>query len=152
MVDSIDTPMFRRAHRAPQTRIQQPTYRKDLNGNWTQDENRLLVTENTAIKQKIQNVLFVLVGEEFFEPTFGSLVPLRLFEGVTDRIAFLLEGDTIGAVGTFMRDEVEVNHAQCSIEALSDDEGFKITLVYREKLREPVEWRFKLRKADLGYS
>ena len=148
----IDTPMFRRAHRAPQTRIQQPIYRKDLNGNWTQDEKRLLVMENDAIKQKIQNVLYVLVGEEPFEPTFGSLVPYRLFEGVTDRIAFLLEGDTIGAVGTFMRDEVEVNHAQCAIEALSDDEGYQITLVYREKLREPVQWRFKLRKADLGYA
>lgn len=152
MAVDTDSPMFRRAHRAPQTRVQQPVYRKDLNANWMMDENRLLVTENTALKQKIQNVLFVLVGEEPFEPTFGSLVPYRLFEGVTNRIAFLLEGDTVGAIGTFMKTEVEVNHSQCAIEALSDDEGYQITLVYRELLKEPVEWRFKLRKADLGYT
>lgn len=148
--DYVENPMYRIKRRAPQTRSQDPIYRKDLNPNWTQDDQRLIIYESDAIKGDIQNTLFTVVGEEVFEPTFGSLLPYRLFESVSVRTAHLLESDTIDALTKFMKDDITINHAFTSIQPLDYDDGYQITIVYTDIFKQPVEWRFQLSKDSLG--
>lgn len=65
----------------------------DINTNYGSDGNGILVNDITLIQGEIFNVLTTLIGEEWEEPTYGSRVPVRLFDPITLQTAYLMEHD-----------------------------------------------------------
>lgn len=149
MTDS--SPMFRTKQPRVATVRQNPIYYKDLNANWTQDRKPLVVTETDALLQKLESVLTVLVGEEHHEPTFGTELPWLLFEGLTPRTVYRMEGATIRAVGEFMSTEISLLHSECLIEPLEEEDAVNVVIAGQDILGNPVEWQRTLRRADFGY-
>jgi phage baseplate assembly protein W len=122
-----------------------PIRYKDVNSEYSQDTNGIIVYDETAIRQKIMNLLGVVPGEEHFEPEWGSQLPYRLFEPVNQITAHWIEFDTIGAVNTFMSSEVSLLHNECVVEMLDDEEGYEIILAYQAIRTEIVDrLRFRL--------
>ena len=110
-----------------------PVFYKDLNINFTPGVNDLVVYNDRAIWHKIFNVLGILVGEEHFEPSWGSDLPLRLFEPVTDRTAYLVYSDSLIAIDRFMETEVSLIYSQSSVTPLDDGEGYNVVLAFEQK-------------------
>ena len=147
----LDSPMFRTRVRSLVAPVGTPIYHKDVNADWRIDGQPLTVLDTNATKRKIANTLIVLVGEEPFEPHYGSLITWRVFENITDRTSYLVEGDTIDALSNFMSDEITVNHQQCRVTPLYDDDGYFIQLVYQELAGGAAEgWAFNLTRTMLG--
>lgn len=112
---------------------------RDVNMEIGQNTDPLIVGDRAAILQQIMNVLGVRPGEEQFEPTFGSFLPYRLFEEVSERTAFLIRFDTIEALRTFMTSKIVVLLPQCDIKEMADGDGYSVLLAYRDLRRGEIE-------------
>jgi phage baseplate assembly protein W len=121
------------------------TFALDLNAEFNGEDEPLVVSNQVALRQKIGNILGVLIGEEHFEPTFGSLIQFRLFDPVGDMTAFNIRFDTIDAIATFMSPDVQVNHSLCSVQPLPDGDGYAVDLVYSARGSRVVDpFKFRL--------
>lgn len=142
---------LRTGNRGTVAYIERPVFYKDLNADYVPSQDNLIVFDNLAVRNKIMNLLGVLVGEEHFEPTWGSDLQLRLFElgggPASDPTAFLIRGDTVDAVAKFMKSEVTLLHSQCSVTPLPARNGYDIILTYyanRTKAVDTLKFRLLL--------
>lgn len=102
----------------------------DVNIEWKRRSNSILLYSTDATKQKILNVLNTLVGEEHFEPGWGSLLPLRLWEPSQRGLTLLLKGDIIDALRTHLRGIIYLYHGFCRVFPDPDGEGYMAIVVY----------------------
>lgn len=119
--------------------LQSVTHYIDVNIDFDNAGDNILVVDSAAVRAKIMNVLGVILGEEPFEPTFGSLLPFRLFNPVNEDTAFRLEADVIGALMTQMASEITVYHGACRVAELPNGDGYSITVTYSPKNSRTVD-------------
>ena len=105
-----------------------PVRFRDLNPDYSQDSLPIIIEEETAIKARIRLVLSTLIGSDDFLPTFGSNLPLRLYEPITDNTAYLLELDTFIALSDWI-DEIVIG-ANTTFIPLSNEEGYRIDIPF----------------------
>lgn len=123
-----------------------PVFYKDVNLDWgglSDISGSLTVYNHDAIQQKMSNVLGIVVGEEPFEPTFGSLLPYRVFEPINIDTAFEIEFDTIIALSRQMSGEITVYNRMTSVTPLDADifngEGYEVVIGYMDKKSKTVD-------------
>ncbi|QXV74126.1 putative outer wedge baseplate protein and lysozyme protein [Rhizobium phage RHEph12] len=108
-------------------------YYEDINVNYLRDKKGLVVFDDDVTKMQISNVLATPIGSEHFEPTYGSNVPYRLMDPISNITTYLLMNDTIGALGIWMGSRITVNRATSSVQPIQgdpDSEGYEIRLYY----------------------
>lgn len=66
---------------------------KDVNCNYEESINHILLTDIGAVNGQIFNVLSTTVGEAYFEPEFGSYFHSQLFEPGDDETEWKLSID-----------------------------------------------------------
>lgn len=109
-------------------------YFMDVNSTFRQDNKELIIYDQDAINRQITTILSTPLRSEDFEPTFGSLLPYRLFDPIGNITAYLLRSDTIDAIGTWMKGRITMNMAQTDVSIINDNpdyEGYIITMPYR---------------------
>lgn len=106
----------------------------DLNNDYGESSTELRLVGKDTIKAQIRNILSTPLGSEAFEPEYGSLLPFRLFEPLTEFTAWQIENDTVSAVTRWMASRINVHRSQCSAQAFEreDASGYYIKLVYSE--------------------
>lgn len=136
VLDEEDSPdsLMVRVRRAIPASLKSPPVLVDLNMNMS-ESNLDKVSGVNLLHQQIENVLGTLVGQEHFEPQFGSNVPLRVFapvagRGTAESMTFLLEADVLQALTRNMSDKIRVLHNQSSVTASVDGEGYIVEVVY----------------------
>lgn len=102
---------------------------RDLNPDYSQDTEPLIIEEEKAIRARIRLVLSSLTGSEDFLPTFASSLPLRLYEPIGKITAYLLELDTIIALNNWMSDSIRIG-ADVVFEPLETEEGYRIDIPF----------------------
>ncbi len=106
-----------------------PVRFRDLNPDYTQDKNPLILEEETAIRARMRFVLSNLIGAEDFLPGFASNLPLRLYDSVGRTTGFLMEMDTLIALTDWMSDEIIVG-ANVKIVPLEDEDGYQVDIPF----------------------
>jgi phage baseplate assembly protein W len=91
-----------------------------------------LISKHPRIRQMIYNVLTTLIGEDHFEPTFGSNLPLLLFDAMDGRTTFAAESNSIEALTRCMRDRINVLHNMCTVDVSEEGEGYIISIAYQD--------------------
>lgn len=105
----------------------------DVNVGYTSNQDDLLVTNTLAIRQKIRNVLATPVGSEYFEPTYGSLLPYRLMDPINSTTAWLLKTDTAMAIQQWLGRLIRVDMSRVVVAPIygsPDSEGYEIVVPY----------------------
>lgn len=114
----------------------------DVNAEYYPGNGHVLAIDSAAVKQKILNLLGTLVGEEHFEPLWGSDLPKRLFEPIVTgdnwgqqpmhQLQFRIRSDTITAIDTFMRGEISLILPACRVAPLPEEDGFLVVVAFTE--------------------
>lgn len=86
-----------------------------------------ILTNESAIKQAIKNVVLTRPGEKLFEPLFGSEVSGLLFENFDFILADQLRTEVITAIETF---EPRVVLDDVTVEWLEEDHAVEIGVTY----------------------
>ena len=111
-------------------------YYQDINntiGLGLNNSHRLIVYDDNAISRQISNILGTPLWTDDFVPTFGSLLPYRLMDGVTRMNAHLIYADTIEAMAIWMEDKIQVIEHATSVDLFggdADNQGFSIDMPY----------------------
>ena len=118
----------------------------DVNSRYGEDGNlKVLLSEDAAIKNQVNNILSTPLGSEPFEPEFGSLLPWRIMEPISAATAWLIETDTIAAVQRWMGNRILVDRSLCYVRPLETEEGYSIYLKYQIlRTKTVVEWNFSI--------
>lgn len=90
----------------------------------------ILVDDELAIKIQMLNILGTPLGSEDFEPTYGSNLPFRLFEAITDTTAFLIENDTIDALRAWMRDRISIVYPGTEVIANEEEDCYIVNITH----------------------
>lgn len=111
-------------------------YYMDVNRSYKyHDLKSMIVYDEDAVNRFIANILLTPLGTDSFEPTFGSNVPYRLMDSVSNITAHLLKSDSMAALTEWLvKPEVIVLYQQSSyVRMLQDEpegEGYEIKIVY----------------------
>lgn len=105
-------------------------YFKDINNDFRRTSSALIVKGRSAIDGQLSNLLATPIGSEPFEPTYGSDLPLRIFEPIDRISAATIEQDTIRAVHRWMSSVITVSLANTFVIPLETEEGYRINLPY----------------------
>lgn len=108
-------------------------YYIDVNATYSLDRKGLIVYDEDVIKRMIANIMSTPLGSEHFEPTYGSNVPYRLMDPISNSTSFLLFNDTIGALKRWMKGLISVNIQSSYIRPVDDNpdsEAYEIRLYY----------------------
>ena len=106
----------------------------DVNPYYQSNQDRLLLRDTDAIKQKIRNILSTPIGSEYFEPEYGSMIPYRIHDPINDGTAWILRTDTVIALQRWMGNLITVDMAKVKVALLydtPDGEGYYIFIPYR---------------------
>ncbi len=125
-----DLPIIQKPLKAPTARS---IYYSDVNSAIKQDGKALVLYDADAINKQINNILSTPLGTDDFEPTFGSLLPYRIHDNITDRTAWLIRNDTIEAIRLWMGNRITVDQTQSAVEVLGeeyDNDGYLVNVVY----------------------
>lgn len=125
-------PDIRITRGALESRVSTTPASVDVNICWKNPDSSILIYNSDATKQKIVNILSTLVGEEHFEPEWGSLLPLRLWEPSQQSLTLLLKRDIIDALRIHLEGIIYVYHGLCRIFPYPDQESYTVLLVYDE--------------------
>lgn len=118
-------------------RTQSPTIVKqirfrDVNPDFMLDNNDIVITEHAALRARMRHILSTVKGTELFEPEFGSLLPLRLYEPISVIMGYMLESDTVVALNRWMFGDVIIG-TNTQIVPLMEEEGYRIELPYLDR-------------------
>mgnify|MGYP000259125310 CR=1 FL=1 len=106
----------------------------DVNANFTRNKSDLIVYEETTINLQINNVLSTPIGSDEFEPEFGSLLPFRLQDTISNRLTGMLRNDTIEALRRWLSDRITLDLSRSSVRVMNDNpdyEGYIIDISFR---------------------
>ncbi len=101
----------------------------DLNTNYGENTSQLLSYGVGVINDEILNVLTTQVGEEQEEPEYGSKVPVRVFDPITNLTCWKLEHDVSDALGRWVP-QIVVNQALTRVTPLPAQRLFDFTITY----------------------
>lgn len=91
----------------------------------------IIIDNEEAIKLQILNILGTTIGTEDFEPTYGSNLPYRLFEPISDIMSFLIEQDTISALRTWMGDRINLLYPGTEVVPYMDEDCYVVNIRYQ---------------------
>lgn len=110
-------------------------YYIDINCNYLKDLKGLIIYDEDVVKVEVANILATPLRSDHFEPTFGSNIPYRLQDPISDKTSWLLTNDSIEAL-TFWLEERGVIRLQknlCYVRPalnMPDMEAYEIKMVY----------------------
>jgi phage baseplate assembly protein W len=110
-----------------------PKYYSDINSLFNLDGNPLLIYDEIAINRQISNVLGTPLGSEEFEPLFGSNLPYRIFDAITNTNAWLIRNDSIEALRRWMSGIIDINIGGSDVIPLgeeSSEDGYYVYISY----------------------
>jgi phage baseplate assembly protein W len=90
-----------------------------------------LATDAYAASGELYNVMSTLIGDEPFEPTFGSNLPLRVFEPITPGLDALLVQDTYVAGKAWLEPRIKVVLAATEGIAAADQRVAGVSVGYQ---------------------
>lgn len=108
-------------------------YYIDINTNYRVNQKGLIIYDEDVVKNQIANILATPIGSDAFEPTYGSNLPYRIQDPITDTTSFLIYNDTIAAISKWLGDRITVMTSQSYVRPLNgeiDSEGYEIRLIY----------------------
>lgn len=103
---------------------------RDVNNTYGQELGSLLVDNDIAVRKRMLNLLSTPLGTDHLEPTYGSLLPWRLYEPINVFTEYLLETDTVEALARWMSREVVLIIPGVQISALDSEDGYNIVIPY----------------------
>lgn len=100
-----------------------------------QDQKGLIVYDDDVVKRMVGNILSTPLGSDHFEPTFGSNLPYRLQDSITDKTAWLIYIDTIQALGIWLENQnvIALHKPACYVRPAynnPDMEAYEIKMTY----------------------
>lgn len=102
---------------------------RDINPDFTLNNDDIILTEHKAVQAQMRHVLSTVLGSESFDPFFGSMFPLRLYEPISAITGYTLELDTYVAINRCMGGVVSV-YPNVSIVPLTQEDGYQVDLPY----------------------
>lgn len=110
-------------------------YYIDINSSYKIDTKGIIVYDDDVVNMQIANIFATPIGSDDFEPTFGSNLPYRLFDPITDLTSYLMFNDSIGALTTWMQNpgRLVINSPASYIRPINNDpdtEGYEIKISY----------------------
>jgi len=105
------------------------TWLSDINTNFENSVPQTLVYAIEEINGLIINVLTTRIGEEWWEPLYGSNLPLRVFDPINDTTAWLLQHDIEDALATWVP-LITVDRSSSKIKPYPDLKLYDIQLAY----------------------
>ncbi len=119
-------------------------FARDVNALYRVSGN-ILVDNEAAIQLQILNILGTPIGTEDFEPLYGSNLPLRLFEPITDTMAFLISNDTIDALRSWMFDRIRLIYPGTEVVPYKEEDCYIVNIKYEIIASQHVsDFGFKL--------
>lgn len=105
---------------------------RDLNCDYLMfaNQSQLIVDNHLAIRTQLKNLFSTPTGTEDFEPNFGSNLPYRIMEPISPLMGYLIETDTILAIGDWLSDRMRLVLPGASVTPLVDEEGYNVTIPY----------------------
>lgn len=102
---------------------------REFSGKWAYDTSLQIKREGElwdipVINQSIELILGTLIGERFFNPMFGSNLPLRIFENIDESTGEQIIEDVIGAIKRW-EDRIYIIEEEVRL-TVSPDEHFII--------------------------
>lgn len=98
--------------------------------NYNGDLRPVLVEEEQAIEQSIENILETPIGSRFFQPEFGSNILNMIYEPLTEDNALVLFFMIVEAIRKW-EPRVEVDPVQSRVTINRDDYEYVVAIVYR---------------------
>ena len=100
-----------------------------------QDLQGLIVYDEDVVKRMVANILATPIGSDHFEPTFGSNIPYRLMDPISDKTSWLLYQDSIGALNTWLEERriITLHKPACYVRPIDNNpdlEGYEIQMTY----------------------
>ena len=95
--------------------------RNPLNG------DLIALKNENAISRSIQNIVFTLPGEKFFDPDFGSQLYGILFENIDNISALKIKDEISQSITNF---EPRVNLTDVKVSPNFDNNEFNVTIIY----------------------
>ena len=101
---------------------------------WAYDMSKNTLTEGEvfnedAINNSIENILSTSFGERFFNPYFGSILPLQLFENINTDNGEMLLDKIIEAIKTW-EDRIVILEKEAKLILQNDDNTLILQLPY----------------------
>jgi len=102
------------------------------------------ITNETAVKQSIRNLLLTDRGERLFRPNLGSDIRAMLFENITPDVLVLIQEK--------VKDTIEIYEPRCnliSVDATSDIDGNSVNIrIFFNviNITQPIEFNVTLSK------
>ena len=90
---------------------------------------QILLTDADAAAGELYNLMSTMSGDEMFEPTLGSNLPLRVFAPINARLIQLVNQDVFIAASTWLK-HLSVIPAQSVIYAAGDNRFLGISVAY----------------------
>lgn len=87
----------------------------------------LALTNETAIKRSIRNIIQTIPSERFFNPTFGSDVKITLFEFIDFGTASILKSQIETSIGNY---EPRVTNVKVNVNPFPDLNSFEIKIEF----------------------
>lgn len=87
------------------------------------------VVNEDVINQSIESILSTYFGERFFKPTFGSVMPLQIFENINVTTGEKLIDEIIDSIRTW-EDRIEIIEDQVTLKLLRDDNAIILEIPY----------------------
>jgi len=105
------------------------TVYSDVNSQYTQDTQSLILTNMAAVNGEIVNLIMTQIGSRPFEPEFGSAVPDLLFDQPSNLTIWVMKNKLFEAINRWMPN-VQFDYQNSTIQPLVYESGFYFRLVY----------------------
>ena len=92
-----------------------------------QNQDLIVIKNETAIARSIRNIVFTVPGEKFFQENFGSRISESLFENIDEVSALEIKDEITESINRF-----EPRVRLISVDAIPDYQGnaFNVLIVY----------------------
>jgi len=103
--------------------------------------NRVLVLDERAVAQALENLLATRKGERLFLPDYGIDLEQLLFEPMDEETAFAIKSEVIRSVEQW-EPRVVVDYAATTVTPNYEENKYEITLVYSIAGLEEDRWEW----------
>ncbi len=106
-----------------------------INAYYGLSSDQIIVTDYDVITSEIYNVLTTVIGEEEWEPTYGSAIPNRLFDPVDNITAMTIKTDLYLALREWVP-QITVDLAGTSVTPIGDgnQRGYDVVIAWRDNI------------------
>jgi phage baseplate assembly protein W len=101
----------------------------DLNNSYGGTSDQLIIAQVEAVIGEIDNVMSTRIGEEWWEPTYGSNIPNRVFDPINATTAWLLSHDLQDALARWVP-QVQIDTSKSSVVPFPDLRAYVVTISF----------------------